>query len=67
MYCRLFLNDIITFSNYRKKKKESKRKRKEQEREEKRKAKLSRAGNNAEYSLRDLENIGDKKLRDAIR
>lgn len=23
--------------------------------------------NNADYNLRDLENIGDKKLRDAIR
>ncbi|KPJ11888.1 Tetratricopeptide repeat protein 14-like [Papilio machaon] len=52
----------------KKKKKESKRKRKEQEREDKRKAKLARSAvNNAEYSLRDLENIGDKKLRDAIR
>ncbi|XP_023947463.1 tetratricopeptide repeat protein 14 isoform X2 [Bicyclus anynana] len=51
----------------KKKKKESKRKRKEQEREEKRKSKLSRMSNNSEYSLRDLENIGDKKLRDAIR
>ncbi|XP_022815228.1 tetratricopeptide repeat protein 14 homolog isoform X2 [Spodoptera litura] len=50
-----------------KKKKESKRKRKEQEREEKRKAKLARAAANNEYSLRDLDNIGDKKLRDAIR
>ncbi|XP_053600991.1 tetratricopeptide repeat protein 14 homolog [Plodia interpunctella] len=48
----------------KKKKKESKRKRKEQEREDKRKAKLAR---NNEYSLRDLENISDKKLRDAIR
>lgn len=52
----------------RKKKKESKRKRKEQEREDKRKAKLARAAaNNTEYSLRDLENISDKKFRDAIR
>ncbi|XP_022815230.1 tetratricopeptide repeat protein 14 homolog isoform X4 [Spodoptera litura] len=51
----------------KKKKKESKRKRKEQEREEKRKAKLARAAANNEYSLRDLDNIGDKKLRDAIR
>ncbi|XP_030041107.1 tetratricopeptide repeat protein 14 isoform X2 [Manduca sexta] len=52
----------------KKKKKESKRKRKEQEREEKRKAKMARtAANNADYSLRDLDNIGDKKLRDAIR
>ncbi|RVE54645.1 hypothetical protein evm_000766 [Chilo suppressalis] len=52
----------------KKKKKESKRKRKEQEREEKRKAKLARsAANNTEYSLRDLENLSDKKLRDAIR
>ncbi|CAH2234881.1 tetratricopeptide repeat protein 14 homolog isoform X2 [Pararge aegeria] len=51
----------------KKKKKESKRKRKEAEREEKRKSKLSRMSNNAEYTLRDLENIGDKKLRDAIR
>ncbi|CAH1645107.1 unnamed protein product [Spodoptera littoralis] len=50
-----------------KKKKESKRKRKEQEREEKRKAKLARAAANNEYSLRDLDSIGDKKLRDAIR
>ncbi|XP_063891386.1 tetratricopeptide repeat protein 14 homolog isoform X2 [Helicoverpa armigera] len=50
-----------------KKKKESKRKRKEQEREEKRKAKIARAAANNDYSLRDLENIGDKKLRDAIR
>ncbi|CAH2988515.1 unnamed protein product [Chilo suppressalis] len=51
----------------KKKKKESKRKRKEQEREEKRKAKLARsAANNTEYSLRDLENLSDKKLRDAI-
>ncbi|XP_045776538.1 tetratricopeptide repeat protein 14 isoform X1 [Maniola jurtina] len=49
----------------KKKKKESKRKRKEQEREEKRKAKLSR--NNSDYTLRELENISDKKLRDAIR
>ncbi|CAH0726464.1 unnamed protein product, partial [Brenthis ino] len=51
----------------KKKKKESKRKRKEQEREEKRKAKLARMSNNSEYNLRDLDNIGDKKLRDAIR
>ncbi|XP_075992008.1 uncharacterized protein LOC142987248 isoform X5 [Anticarsia gemmatalis] len=52
----------------KKKKKESKRKRKEQEREEKRKAKLARAAaNSADYSLRDLDSIGDKKLRDAIR
>ncbi|KOB65341.1 Tetratricopeptide repeat protein 14 [Operophtera brumata] len=52
----------------KKKKKESKRKRKEQEREEKRKAKLSRqATNHAEYSLGELERLGDKKLRDAIR
>ncbi|CAH0749186.1 unnamed protein product [Diatraea saccharalis] len=52
----------------KKKKKESKRKRKEQEREEKRKAKLARsAANNSEYSLRDLESLSDKKLRDAIR
>ncbi|KAJ0181651.1 hypothetical protein K1T71_002373 [Dendrolimus kikuchii] len=52
----------------KKKKKESKRKRKEQEREEKRKAKLSRgAANNSDYNLRDLDNISDKKLRDALR
>ncbi|XP_026324321.1 tetratricopeptide repeat protein 14 homolog isoform X2 [Hyposmocoma kahamanoa] len=51
----------------KKKKKESKRKRKEQEREEKRKAKLSRSSANNDYNLRDLENISDKKLRDAIR
>ncbi|XP_059059280.1 tetratricopeptide repeat protein 14 homolog isoform X1 [Achroia grisella] len=52
----------------KKKKKESKRKRKEQEREEKRKAKMARsAANNSEYNLRELDNIGDKKLRDAIR
>ncbi|XP_068621590.1 tetratricopeptide repeat protein 14 homolog isoform X4 [Battus philenor] len=52
----------------KKKKKESKRKRKEQEKEDKRKAKLARsAANNSEYHLRDLESIGDKKLRDAIR
>ncbi|CAB3231335.1 unnamed protein product [Arctia plantaginis] len=52
----------------KKKKKESKRKRKELEREEKRKAKLARAAaNNSEYNLRDLDTIGDKKLRDAIR
>lgn len=56
-----------TFQFRRKKKKESKRKRKEQEKEEKRKAKLARAAANSDYSLRDLENIGDKKLRDAIR
>ncbi|XP_041978544.1 tetratricopeptide repeat protein 14 homolog isoform X2 [Aricia agestis] len=52
----------------KKKKKESKRKRKEQEREEKRKAKLSRMSNNSDYNtLREIENLGDKKLRDAIR
>ncbi|KAL4715077.1 hypothetical protein ACJJTC_012124 [Scirpophaga incertulas] len=52
----------------KKKKKESKRKRKEQEREDKRKAKLARsAANNSEYNLRDLENVNDKKLRDAMR
>ncbi|XP_013133756.1 PREDICTED: tetratricopeptide repeat protein 14 homolog isoform X5 [Papilio polytes] len=51
----------------KKKKKESKRKRKEQEREDKRKAKLARSASNNDYSLRDLDNIGDKKLRDAIR
>ncbi|XP_048484950.1 tetratricopeptide repeat protein 14 homolog isoform X3 [Plutella xylostella] len=48
----------------KKKKKESKRKRKEQEREDKRKSKLARAAASGDYNL---ENIGDKKLRDAIR
>ncbi|XP_063529686.1 tetratricopeptide repeat protein 14 homolog isoform X3 [Cydia strobilella] len=51
----------------KKKKKESKRKRKEQEREDKRKSKLARTAANNDYNLRDLDNIGDKKLRDAIR
>lgn len=58
---------LNVLSCYRKKKKESKRKRKEQEREEKRKAKLSRSSANNDYNMRDLENISDKKLRDAIR
>lgn len=60
----MFLSGV---SCCRKKKKESKRKRKEQERDEKRKAKLSRTSANNEYNIRDLENISDKKLRDAIR
>ncbi|XP_021205683.2 tetratricopeptide repeat protein 14 homolog isoform X4 [Bombyx mandarina] len=51
----------------KKKKKESKRKRKEQEKEDKRKAKLARNTNNSEYTMQEIENIGDKKLRDALR
>lgn len=58
---------LLSVSCYRKKKKESKRKRKEQEKEEKRKAKLSRSSANNDYNIRDMENISDKKLRDAIR
>lgn len=58
---------VLFFYPCRKKKKESKRKRKEQEREEKRKSKLARSASNNDYNMRDLDNIGDKKLRDAIR
>lgn len=51
---------------FRKKKRDTKKKRKELEKEEKRKAKLARSAAN-EYNTRDLDTIGEKKIRDAIR